>query len=175
MASSKSGSRPGPRSGSAETDFVDEVIHPQLIAGTDGLAVASYPGESFDAAAPIFLVPLEGEPRRIDAIRPDSVDQAAISPDRSQVALTGSREFACATVTLVHLASDTGETTPVQAQPGTTCEREDAYISALWWDADGSLYVEFESADEVIDLDVRRRFEDGGGWMPKTPVSMYIH
>lgn len=144
-----------------EVRWGDEVIHPQLIAGTDGLAVASYPGESFDASAPIHLVPLEGEPTRLDAIRPDSVDQAAFSPDGAQVALTGDREFTCTTVTVVDIASGAGETTPVSADPGTTCERQDQIITAMWWDTEGLLNVIFESSEDDVDAPVHRRLEDG--------------
>lgn len=128
----------------------NSVYQPMLIAGTDGLAVASYPHGSFDATAPVYLVPLEGEPRLIDAVRPDSVDEAAFSPDGARLALTGDTETACATVTVVDVGSGKAETSPVLAQPGEECEDRDANITDLWWSPDGTLNTQIQMADNVL-------------------------
>jgi hypothetical protein len=144
-------------------DSEDPVFQPFLLAGTDGLAVAAYPLESFDAAAPIFLVPLEGEPRRIDDVRPDSVDEAAFSPDGASVALTGDAETACASVTVVDVASGTARTSPLHSEEGATCESLDALVMDLWWDPDGALNTYAELGDDLGGGFWQRRLE-GEAW-----------
>ena len=52
----------------------------------------------------------------------------------------GNQEYACARVTV---ASGTGVTAPVSAEPSTTCDDHDVHIGSLWWDRDGTLNVVF--------------------------------
>ncbi|MGK5531263.1 hypothetical protein [Streptomyces sp. URMC 129] len=150
-----------------EDGFLDERVSPSLIAGTDGAALAAYPHGSLpgDDLMPAYLVTLDGEPRRLETGRPDSIEEAAFSPDGTRVALTGSQEYACATVTVVDVASGRGETAPVSAEPGTTCDAKDVYIDSLWWDRDGGLNVTCEADDEnATAADGQRRLE-GGRWV----------
>lgn len=164
----------------AQDGFLDEKRIPNLIAGTDGAALASYPGVlPGDDLQPAYLVPLDGAPRQLAPDRPDSIDEAVFSPDGSQVAVTGNQEYACATVTVVDVASGKGETAPVSAEPGTTCERHDVYIESLWWDQDGSLNVVFEVDDEYTTTentttdntapDNGQRRLEGGRWVEAGP------
>jgi len=136
-----------------------------LIAGTDGLAVAAYPHESFDATTAVHLVPLEGEPQLIDAVRPDSVDEAAFSPDGARLALTGDSEITCATVTVVEVASRTAETSPILAQPGEECEERDANLTDLWWSPDGTLNTQVQLATGGRD----QKHLEGAQWID-TPM-----
>jgi WD40 repeat protein len=133
---------------------------PLLVAGTDGLALAGYPRELWDVS-PIYLVPFEGEPRRLDGIRPDSVETAVFSPDGSQLAITGQDSYSCTTVTVLDVASEQGETSPVSAESGAVCETKDVYITSMWWDPDGTLNVYVQPDDSAGGENVHRRLEDG--------------
>jgi hypothetical protein len=149
-----------------EDGFLDEKRLPNLIAGTDGAALASYPGVlPGDDLLPAYLVTLDNPPRRLDPGRPDSTDEATFSPDATRVALTGNQENACATVTVVDVASGTGETAPVSAEPGTTCANHDVYIESLWWDQDGSLNLTFEPDDQNTTVKAGQRQLEGGRWV----------
>ncbi|UCM88105.1 hypothetical protein [Streptomyces marincola] len=150
--------------------FLDERVVPNLIAGTEGAALAAYPHGSLpgDDLMPAFLVTPDDEPRRLDPRRPDAIEEAAFSPDGTRVALTGSQEYACTTVTVVDVASGRGETAPVLAAPGTECEGVDAYIDSMWWDPDGSLHVSYEidegdtwSQESTAPEQYQRRLHEG--------------
>ncbi|MFC4561102.1 hypothetical protein ACFO4E_04445 [Nocardiopsis mangrovi] len=145
-----------------EDGFLDEQVSPNLIAGTDGAALAAYPGGlPGDDLMPAYLVTLDDEPRRLDSDRPDSVEEAVFSPDGSHVALTGNQERACATVTVVDVASGEGETAPVSAEPGTECDDHDVYIDGLWWDLDDALNVYFQADEDDSTAEDDSATEDG--------------
>ncbi|WP_067968067.1 WD40 repeat domain-containing protein [Nocardiopsis trehalosi] len=152
-----------------EDGFLDERVRPHLIAGTDGAALAAYPHGSLpgDDVLPAYLVPLDGEPRRLDPDRPDSIEEAAFSPDGTRVLLTGDQEYACATVTVVDVASGEGETAPVHAEPGEECETHDVYIDALWWDPDGTanVYFQVDEQDAENNAEEGQRRLDGERWV----------
>ncbi|GAB3450541.1 hypothetical protein [Actinophytocola sediminis] len=149
-----------------ENGFLDEKLMPNLIAGTDGAALASYPGKlPGDDLLPAYLVPLEGTPRRLDTGRPDSIDEAIFSSDGTRIAVTGNQEYACSTVTVVDVASGKGATAPVSAKPGTTCEQKDVYVESLWWDLDGTLNVVFEVDRENSTADNSQRRLTDGAWV----------
>jgi hypothetical protein len=144
--------------------FLDSRVKPHLIAGTDGAALASYPEAyaTVNVVQQMYLVTPDGEPRRLDPDRPDSIDEAVFSPDGTQVALTGDQKETCTTVTVVDLTSGESETAPVSAEPGTTCDGIDVYIDSLWWDRNGSLNVTVQADDENTTAeDGQRRLEDG--------------
>ncbi|QDL68148.1 hypothetical protein DNK48_00810 [Streptomyces malaysiensis subsp. malaysiensis] len=148
--------------------FLEQRVSPQLIAGTDGAALAAYPETSktgFDVIKQAYLVTPDGKPRRLRPDRQDSIDEAVFSPDGTQVALTGNQEDACATVTVADVASGKGKTAPVSAKPGATCDNKDVYIDSLWWDRDTTLNVTFQADHEnTTAKDGQRRFE-GGRWV----------
>ncbi|MBB4908818.1 hypothetical protein [Actinophytocola algeriensis] len=149
-----------------EDGFLDEKLVPNLIAGTDGAALASYPGVlPGDDLLPPYLVTIDGKPRRLAPDRPDSIDEAVFSPDGTQVALTGNQESTCATVTVTDVASGKGETAPVNAEPGTTCDGHDVYIESLWWDRDGTLNTTFEVDDANTTAEKGQRRLEGGRWV----------
>lgn len=133
---------------------------PLLVAGTDGLALAGYPNELRDPT-PIYLVPMEGEPRLLDGIQPDSVDFALFSPDGSRLALSDKDRYTCTTVTVLDVASGAAETSPVSAAPGSACETKDVYVGSMWWDPDGTLNAYVQPDDAAADEHVHRRLEDG--------------
>jgi hypothetical protein len=146
--------------------FLDEVRVPNLIAGTDGAALASYrgilPGD--DILQP-WLLPLDGQPRQLPTGRADSTDEAVFSPDGTQVALTGGQEYTCASVTVADVATGAGQTAPVSAEPGTSCAEHDVYVESLWWDGDGPLNVVFEVPEENTTADNSQRRLEGGRWV----------
>jgi hypothetical protein len=139
---------------------------PALVAGADGLALAAYPGELYGSPTPIYMVPLEGEPRKLDGVRPDSVRAAAFSADGAQVALVGTDDSTCTTITVLEVASGQGTTAPVVAEPGAACNGQDVYVNSIWWDPDGVLNAycapDYYAADGTAEL--QRRFE-GGAWV----------
>lgn len=147
-----------------EDGFLDERISPNLIAGTDGTALAAYPHGSLpgDDLLPAYLVTPDGKPRRLRPGRPDSIEEAAFSADGTHLALTGNQEYACASVTVVDVASGKGKTAPVSAQPGVKCKEHDVYVDSLWWDRDGSLNADVQADDDHPTAeDGQRRLEDG--------------
>lgn len=158
--------------------FLDEKIKPNLIAGTDGTALAAYPpgGLPGDDVLPAYLVTAEGAPRRFDPDRPDAIEQAAFSPDGTKVALAGTQEYVCATVTVADIASGKGETAPVHAGPGTKCKETDVYVDSLWWEDDDSPHVYFQASDDYPGAKDGQRRLDGGTWVaPGGPAAGETH
>ena len=148
--------------------FLDEKIAPALFAGTDGAALATYPsGLPGDDIPPVYLLTPDAEPRRLDTGRKDATDLAAFSPDGTKVALAGTQEYTCGTVTVVDVASGEGTDSTVKAEPGATCEQPDVYPADLWWDHDGVLNLYFQSPKEATvdpDTHAHRRLE-GERWV----------
>lgn len=127
---------------------VGERANPHLLAGTDGAVLAAYPDSLSSGTGPVYLVPLDGAPRRLAPGRQDAVESAAFSPDGTRLALAGDQAAACATVTVVSLTTGRGKTSPVMAAANAKCATRDGYVGAVWWDPDGALNVTFQPADE---------------------------
>ncbi|MFD6139592.1 hypothetical protein [Promicromonospora sp. NPDC060271] len=164
--------------------FLDEKIPPRLIAGTDGAALAAYPpsGLPGDDLLPVYLVTPDGEPRHLDTGHPDSVDEAAFSPDGGKVALYGNQEDACATVTVVDVGTGEGKSAPVHAAAGQRCREIDVYVDAMWWDPDGTLNVTYQKNRDANlaagptppSSDGQRRL-DGSRWVDAGDASGEVH
>ena len=156
--------------------FLDEEIAPALFAGADGVALATYPsGLPGDDIPPAYLLTPGAEPRRLDTGRTDATDLAAFSPDGTRVALAGTQEYTCGTVTVVDVASGKGTDSTVKAEPGAKCEQPDVYPADLWWDHDGVLNLYFQSPKEAeVDPDTHahRRLE-GDRWVPVDAVNTW--
>lgn len=142
-------------------------IQPQLFAGTNGSVLAAYPDPLADKAGTVYLVTPDGPPRQLTPNRPDGMQSATFSPDRTKVALAGAgQQNACATVTIVDITSGQGQTTnPVMAAPSVTCAPRDGYVSEMWWDHDGVLNVYYQpnGRDSLIGASQRRL--DGDRWV----------
>ncbi|MGY0061305.1 hypothetical protein ACWY4P_33000 [Streptomyces sp. LZ34] len=134
---------------------------PQLLAGTDGTVLAAYTDSLSSKTGPVYLVTLDGGPRRLAPHRQDSVESAQFSPDGTRVALAGDEAESCATVTVVNVGSGEGRTRPVKAAAGAKCSTRDGYVGEMWWDPEGALNVYFQPAEKEDTMNgVQRRLAD---------------
>ncbi|MDX3227421.1 hypothetical protein [Streptomyces sp. ME19-01-6] len=138
---------------------------PQLLAGTDGAVLAAYTDSLSTKTGPVYLVTLDGGPRRLAPHRPDSVESAQFSPDGTQVALAGDEAESCATVTVVNVRSGEGRTRPVKAAEGAKCHARDGYVGEMWWDPDGALNVYFQPAEKEETMNGVQRRLAGDRWV----------
>ncbi|THV42229.1 hypothetical protein [Glycomyces buryatensis] len=138
-----------------EESYRDDLEHPYLVGGTDSIAVTAYPSGYFPLTSPLFLVPTEGEPQRIEVDGRLNITGAAFSPDGAQLAIVGFRS-GCPTVTVVDMDSGVaGEATRVT----DSCNWRDISLDRVWWDTDGTLNAYYLHEDEPVG--VHRQLVEG--------------